>query len=416
MAHAEPRSTFLTVEALLGEDQADWPSNGNPIKVIGPEAELTAGETANENIKPRRQAIHDQIKGLKSDSTYSHEMYMTASGVNAADQGTAVATLESDILRSSFGGRTLGLRADIAAGTAAIPTVASDPGFANGDWVFGWDDSASSGRFVRIDDVGASPALTLLDPLLDVPTASDILYAAITIFSDELSQDSGSGNFTTLGWLLQGEGTTDVFELRGCKPTVSISGIAAGEVVKYGVEYMVSDWDDVMPVKQTIAGAPSGLGPITVGTGAKATILIADVGSPLAAVSCRGSADIELGVAWAKLMGPCGGSQGVKGYISELTPATVTLRIVFDDVAQVAKYTAGTKQHLLIQNGDQPTNATAIYFGNLEYSGRMQRVDEGGETITEITFLAHEDPGDTTGLTGDDLAQRRAPFVLLHTA
>jgi hypothetical protein len=70
---------------------------------------------------------------------------------------------------------------------------------------------------------------------------------------------------------------------------------------------------------------------------------------------------------------------------------------------------------MLIQNGDQPTGATGIYFGNLEYAGRPQRVDEGGETITEITFVAHEDPAGGTGTTSDD-AQLRAPFVLLHTA
>jgi hypothetical protein len=69
-----------------------------------------------------------------------------------------------------------------------------------------------------------------------------------------------------------------------------------------------------------------------------------------------------------------------------------------------------------LQFGDQPTSATGIYFGNMEYMMRPQRVDEGGETITEIVLRAHEDAADTTGLTGDHLAQRRAPFVLLHTA
>ena len=417
MAHVIPRDARFTVETTFAENQADW-GNGAPIKIIEPSFDLTREEADNENITPRRQAVLDPVPGLKSGSTFAHSMYMTASGVNAADQGTAVATNESEILLAALGGRTLGLRADLdGGGSAAAPTVATDPGFANGDWVFGWDDSASTGRFVRIDNVGASPTLTLLDPLLAAPTADDVLYACITSYSDELSHDHTSANYTTLGWLVQGEHVDDVFAMRGCKPTVSIEGIAAGERVKYNLEYLVAGWPDVQPTKAAL-GDPSGIAPLTVATGAKATILIADVGSPLAAVDCRGSVDIELGVSWGQLMGPCASAngEGVKGYISEITPATLTLRVAFDDVAFVAEYLAGTKKHCLIQIGDQPTNATAIYFGNLEYMARPQRADEGGETITELVFRAQEDPGDTTGLTGNDLAQRRAPFVLLATA
>jgi hypothetical protein len=416
MAHALPREAAVTVEATFGEDQTDWPTNGTPIKVIEPDFELTRNEAENENTTPRRHAVLDLVPGLKSDSTLSHAIYMTASGGNAADQAQAVATTESDILRSALGGRRLGYRADMSGGTAAAPTVTLDPGFVDGDWVFGWDADGSVHRFVKIDAASASPTLTLLDPLPFVPTASDILYAVTTIYSDELSHDHTSANYTTLGWLIQGEDTDDVFAMRGCKPAVSIEGITAGERIKYTFDYLVADWPDVMPAKQSLVGAPSGIAPLTVGTGSKATVLIADVGSPLAAVDCRGTIEVELGVTWEKIMGPCSDVEGVKGYISSIEPATLTLRVAFDDVALVAEYFAGTKKHCLLQFGDQPTNATGIYFGNLEYMMRPQRADEGGETITEIVFRAHEDPGDTTGLTGDDLAQRRAPFVLLHTA
>jgi hypothetical protein len=417
MAHALPRDAAVTVEATFGEDQTDWPTNGAPIKIIEPDFELTRNEAENENITPRRHAVLDLVPGLKSDSTLSHAIYMTASGVNAVDQAPAAATTESDILRSALGGRTLGFRADLdGGGSAAAPTVATDPGFVNGDWAFGWDDSASAGRFVRIETIAPALTLNLLDPLLDAPTASDVLYACITVYSDELAHDHTSANYTTLGWLIQGEDTDDVFAMRGCKPAVSIEGITAGERIKYTFDYLVADWPDVMPAKQSLVGAPSGIAPLTVGTGSKATVLIADVGSPLAAVDCRGTIEVELGVTWEKLMGPCSDVQGVKGYISSIEPATLTLRVAFDDVALVAEYLAGTKKHCLLQFGDQPTNATGIYFGNMEYMMRPQRVDEGGETITEIVLRALEDEADTTGLTGDDLAQRRAPFVLLHTA
>lgn len=421
MAHALPRDAAATVEITFAETQLDWPTNGAPIEIIGPEFELTRAEDENENIVPRRQAVHDLIPGLKSGSTLSHSIYMTASGVNAADQAPAVATTESDILRSALGGRTLGFRSDLdGAGTAAIPSMTADPGYVAGDWVFGYGTAGSSGRFVRIESIaGAGPyTATLLDPLPFAPTASDVLYAAISGYSDELSHDHTSANYTTLGWLIQGEDTDDVFALQGCKPAVTIEGIAAGERVTYNFEYLVAGWPDVMPAKQALAGTPSGIAPITVATGAKAQILLADFGSPLAGVDCRGTVGVELGVTWAQLMGPCAGenAEGIKGYISEITPATVTLRVAFDDPTFVAEYIAGTKKHLLIQNGDQPTNATGIYFGKLEYASRPQRVDEGGETITEIVLRALEDPADTTGLTGDDLAQRRAPFTLLHTA
>jgi hypothetical protein len=421
MAHALPRDAYFTVETTFGEDQTDWPTNGKPIKIIEPDFELTRSEEENENITPRRQAVLDLVRGLKNGSTLSHGLYMTAAGVNAADQAQAVATNESDILRSGIGGRRLGYRSDLdGAGTAAAPSMIADPGYVAGDWAFGWDDSASAGRFVRIESMaGVGPfTANLLDPLLDAPAVGDVLYACITIYPDELAHDHTSANYTTLGWLLQGEDTDDVFALRGCKPSVGIEGIAAGERVRYTLDYLVADWPDVMPAKQTIAGAPSGIAPLTVGTGSKATILIGDVGSPLAGLDCRGTVEIDLGITWEQLPGPCSDVQGIKGYISSITPATLTLRAAFDDPSFVAEYLAGTKKHCLIQLGDQPTNATAIYFGELEYMERPQRADEGGETITELMFRAHEDPGDTTGLAdpSDDLQQRRAPWVLLHSA
>ena len=415
MANALPREAAVAVESTFGVGPV-WTGAGLAIKVIEPEAELVREQLDNENITPRRLAVLDQILGLKSTSTVNLAIYGTASGVNAADQQPAVATVASHILHSGLGGRTLGFRAALAGtGTVTIPNVVTDPGYVNGMWVFAFDDSEGTGGWHRIEDASATPALTISPDLPLGPDAADIFYAAIMIYPHELAMDHTSAGYTTLSWLFQGEHVDDVFELLGCKPTIGIEGLAAGELLKFSCAHNVLDWPDVQPAKQVLAGTPSGIAPLTVGSGVQTTIKLADFGTPLVDVDCRGTTDIDPGVTWGPVSGACG-TEGVKGWVSEITAATITIRLAFADPSWDAKYEAGTKQHLLISIGDKPTNAVGIYFGNLEFAARPKRINEAGVTTTELMFRSHEDPADTTGLTGDDLALRRAPFVLLFAA
>lgn len=418
MAHALPREAKVFVESTFAETQSDWDANATEILVIEPD--VTGQDKAflpNENIQARRLNPHGFIQGLKSDSSLSLSLYMTAAGVNAADQGTAVATIQSDIYRAALGGRTLGHRADVAGGTASTPTFTTDPGFEVGDWLFVYDTSESRGEWARVETVGVTPDVTLLWDLSFTPDATDIAYAAIAIFPDEAAMnDHADANHTTLGWLIQGEDTEDVQIFQGCKPTMEIDGITSGEPVKVTVEHMVTDWVDA-PTQVTFTSAAAGIAPTVPATGTATSLRMADFGSTLlaAGVDCRGTITPNLGYGWEKVMGVCG-REGVKGHIGTgQGEGGPTIMVEYDSQYQ-AEAIAGTKKHILLEVGDQPLSAWAVYWPRAEYAEIPDRVDEGGSTASQLVFRALEDTASTSGLTGDDIDQRRAPVIILICA
>jgi hypothetical protein len=419
-SHADPREFAFTVETTFAEVQSDWTANGIPVYVIEPDAPLERAHLDNENIRPRRLFVHDYVHGLRSGSTMSWGHYLTAAGVSAAEATQAVATAESTIYHSALGGRTLGWSIGLAGtGTAAIPEVDADPGFVAGDWGFFYDTSGSTGEFRRIESIAAGPpvALTLLEALSFTPDdAADVLHAVIAVYPDEPAlNDYSDPNHTTLGVLVQGEDIDDVYVGQGCKPAMSIEAITAGEPVKASIEAMVTTYPDAMPAKQTLTGTPSGIAPVVASIGTATTIRLGDFGGALAGVDCRGSVEVELAYAWDPVQGPCG-TEGVKGYIGTgLGEAMVTITVAIDDDFDVDEF-AETKKHLMIQVGDQPTNAIAIYWPRLEFAEKPVRVDEGGTTSMTLKFRAQEDTASIAGLTGDDIAQRRAPVIILMAA
>ena len=417
---AEPREFFFVVESTLGAGPAtDWPTDGRPMLVIEPDVTgVTQARLDNENIRPTRLDMNDMIEGLKSDSTVSWSMYLTATGVSAAEAAQAVSTDQTTIYKSALGGERLCFAIGFAGtGTAATPDLDADPGFIPGDWGFAYDASGGRGLFVRTETTGASP--TLLDPLDFTPDdAADVWHATIINYPDEGALNNwNDANHTTLATLIQGDATEDVYELLGVKPTMNIDSITAGELVRVTIEAGVTDYPDQMPAKQTIAGTPTGIAPTTVATGTATTVRLADFGSALAAVDCRGSIDIELGISWERVQGPCG-TEGNKGWFATIEAATITMTLEYDDDFDDDFFTNPQPyQHIMIQVGDQPTNAWCIYFPKLEIMEKPTRVDEQGTTSIQVTWRAHTDPAAVgSGLTGDDLDRRRAPFVIVQAA
>ena len=422
MSHASPRDVAFFIETTFAVPPADWSASGVNIKVIEPDVTgLDIAMIENENIIPRRFAKLEMIEGLKSASTFSTAIYFTAAGATAAEASQAVATPESDVIRSALGGRRLGWSIG-AQGTGAVgaPDLDADPGFTPGDWVFWYDASAGTGTYHRIESVGAGPgfAATLLNDLPALPDdANDVAHAVIMHYPDERPMnDANHANNTTLSWFVQGEDAEDRQEMSGCKPVISVDGITAGTPVKLTLEHAVTTWPETMPAKVAIPGDPSGIAPVVPGTGQATTVLMGDLGGPLSPVDCRGTIDIELNYSWSGVEGNCG-TEGVKGYTADEVSAGLTLRLRFDD-DYLAEFFADQRKHVLIQIGNQPGDSIGIYFPDLEYAESPDRIDEGDQTSSELIFTAHEDPADTTGIAdpSDELALRRAPVVLLHTA
>lgn len=417
MAHVDPREFFFFVESTLAETQSDWTTNGRPVYVLEPNVEgIEIAHLPNDNITPRRLFVHDFVHGLKSGSTVSWGHYLTASGGNAAETSQAVTTDQSTIYKACLGGETLGWSIGLdGAGSSAAPGIDADPGFVAGMWGFFYDASAGVGEHRRIESATATVA-TLHEALTFTPDAADVLHATITVYPDEPSMnDHTDANHTTLGVLIQGEDVDDVYEMRGVKPALSVEALTAGEQVKVTVEGMVTDYPDAMPAKQVVAGTPSGISPLVASIGTTTSVRIGDFGGALTGVDCRGSIEIDLGYTWAQETGVCG-HEGVKGHIGEgLGEGGVTLIVAIDDDFDVDEF-ALTKKHLHIQIGDQPTDAISFYWPRLEFKEKPKRVDEGGTTSMTLAFRAQEDTASISGLSGDEIAARRAPVSIIMTA
>jgi hypothetical protein len=422
---ADPRSfTFALEGALGGGPPTDWATDGRNMLVIEPDVSgVTQTRLDNENIRPSRLDVLPMIPGLKSESTVSWSMYWHAAGVSAAEASQATSTDQSTIYKAALGGERLCWSTGFqGTGTAAAPELDADPGFVAGDWGFAYDASAGRGLFVRLEAVSAGPApfvATLLDPLDFSPDdVGDVWHATILNYPDQGALDNPDDpNHETLAVLVTGDHPEDVYELLGVKPAMSIEGLAAGELVRVAIEAGVTNYPDQMPAKPTIPGAPSGIAPLTVASGSSTTVRLADLGAPLAAVNCRGTIEIELGIGWDRTLGACG-AEGSKGWFATIEPATITITLAFDDDFDDDFFTDPQPyHHVLIQIGDQPTNATAIYFPKLEIMEKPVRVDEQGTTSIQVKWRAHIDPAAAgSPLTGDDLDRRRAPFVLIQAA
>lgn len=420
-AHAMPREAAVKVEASFAETVSDYDANGTEIYVINPDVSgVTQATVANENIRPRRLYEFDLIHALKSDATFSCEIYMHATGVNAAEAAAAADTIQAKILKSACGGHDLGACEGIASGTAAEPVVEAGKGasYVAGDWGAALDTSAGTVEFARIESIDAD-TLTLLWDLGFTPDAggADTFGAVITIYPNEDAlSNHDDANHTTLGWLVQGEDSEDVYELRGCKPTLGAITITAGEPVKLQLAHKVVTYAEA-PSAVTFSSAPSGSAPNVPGTGSTTTVKLGAFGGALSSVDCYGAITFTPGIEHEKAGG--GGPNGVEGHhgymASSVGPATLELIVPFDNAYHTA-WAAKTKYHCMIQVGNTSTTAWGIYCARLEFAERPQRVDEGGVTGHRLLFRCLEDTASVSGLTGDNIDKRRAPWVLLIAA
>jgi hypothetical protein len=413
-SHALPRQAKFAVEATFIEE-IDYSVAGTEIYVIEPDVSaLDQQNIESENNRPRRTFVHDMIRSLKSGSEVPLGLYMTAAGATAAEAAQAVATPQSDIFKACLGGRNLGWSIGFSGGTAAAPEIDADPGYVVGDPIFAYDDSTGTGEFYIIEAI-VGTVLTLDRDLHFVPDPADVAHAVISIYLDEDAlNDHDDVDHTTLGWLVQGEDTDDVYVIRGCKPSLEIEGITAGEPVKAAITNMVTDWAPA-PAAVAFPGPVSGIAPNVPGTGCDTIFRIAAIGSPLADVDARGTITPNLGVSWEAVTGP-NGCEGVHGYVATgVGEGGPQVSVEYERAYQDGWF-AETKYHMLTQVGATPSDAWGIYWPQLEYRVAPKRVAESEVTTHALDFRAQENPGSVAGLTGNDINQRRSPVLIMIVA
>ena len=413
---ALPRTAAVFAESTLAETQSDWDGNATEIYVIEPNVEsVSQAILESANIKPRQQAWHRKIYGLKSESTFTCSMYLHAKGTNAAEAAAATAAIQHTILKSAVGGLDLGYAEGLAGGTVSAPTLGSDPGVVAGDFGFFYDASAGTVELRRIESI-STVTLTLLEDLSFTPDGggADVMYAAIDIYPNEDAvENKADANHITLGWKVQGRDTEDVYELRGCKPTLGPIAITAGEPVMVELAHKMVDWVST-PSATTWTSTPSGEAPNVPGIGTTCTFRLGDFGGAMATTEVRGTITFTPSVEHNQIMGP-NGTEGVHGYSGVFSDATLEV-IVEYDADYDDEFDAKTLKHAMIQVGNTPTTAWGLYFPRLEYVAKPVRIDEGGVTSMRLMFRCLEDTASVSGLTGDDIDKRRAPWHLLFCA
>jgi hypothetical protein len=421
-AHAEPRDAAVRVETTLADTESDWDANATEILIIDPNVEgVDQDNIESKNIKQRLQSVHPMIRGLKSNSTFSHGMYMHAHGSSAAEAAAATATIQHTILKAALAGQDLGYAAGLSGGDVTNPTIDADPGFVAGDFGFYYDTDAGAGEFGLIDSISMT-TLTQRWDLGFTPDGggADVLHAVIDIYPNEDGLvDHDDANHITLGWKVQGMNSEDVYELKGCKPALGEVSITAGEEVVLKFDYGVVDWTSSQSAT-TFTSTYSGRAANIPGSGSTCSIKIGDFGSGLTEVDVRGTVTFRPNIGHDKVMGP-NGLEGVHGYVGTgLGTAQIEIVVEYDNAYDTDwdNHVAGTPtlKHLLIQIGDTPTTAWGIYFPRLEYFAKPKRADEGGVTSHRLVFRCMEDTASVSGLTGDDIAKRRAPFHILIAA
>lgn len=422
VSHALPREAAFYVEtAFVTGGPASWSANGTYTYVIEPDvSQVMQSQVANENNRLRPFATHQDILTLKN-SEYSHGKYAHGSPANAAEAAAAVTFDLSTLVKAALGGMDLGWGIGVASdGNEATDEIQidSDPGYAVGDYIFAYDTSASSGQFYRILAIDAGPPVTLtLDRDLHFDPdngGADRIYAVIDCYIHQAAvTQHDHADHKTLQWLVQGEGTEDVYVLKGCKPSLEIEAITAGEPTRFNFNVLVTTFDMESASKVTFSGNPSGEAGSVPGQADDTLVLMSDAGGAMASVTARGSITPGVGVAYDRVMGP-NGYEGVHGHVCTLDAPTLEV-IVPHDNAYNTEFRAQTEKQCLVQVGTG-VGAWGLHYPQLSYASEPIRSDEGGLTSSQLSYKARENQASPGGLTGDNLQKWRSPIHILFVA
>lgn len=423
VAHALPRKAALYIEtAFVTGGPADWSDNGTYFYLTNVDTSGVVQQTvANENNVTRPRFKHDMIHTLRN-SSFSFGTYVHSNPTKAAEAAAATTYHIAELLYAALGGRDLGYGigiADAGADTDEIE-VDSDPGYAQGDWIYCYDASSEVGEFYRIESIDAGPpvVLTLDRPLHFTPDAggADRAYAVIDCFINAYATTQhDNADHKTMQFLVQGDLSDDVQIMKGCKPALGIEAITAGTPMQFNFDVQVTTFEGADEATQDDFGAatPVGEAPLVPGIGTTTKVKMADFGSPLATVAARGSITVTPGVGYNPVNGP-NGTEGVHGYVDTLDDTTVEMMVDFDS-DYIAEFRAKTKKHVLIQVGDA-LDSVGIYIAKAEYMSEPLRNDEGGLTGSTLTMRALENSASAGALTGTNLEKWRSGLHILLVA
>jgi hypothetical protein len=411
-------------ETTFAAPPGSWSASGTNFLCVAPDWSSVSEQTVeNMNYRQRAYSTRQKVRGLRSGSQLKFGVYHTGRGGSVVAEGANITTFfVADFLRNAWGGRRLGRRSGVAAGTAAIPTVDAGQGasWEAGDFFAFVDTSDSSRVFFSVVESISTDTVTLQFTLPVTPDATglDSTAACITCFIDsDAIKDRADANYITHSFLFTGDLGDDQIQCNGVKLQLdAIEGTEPGGEPLFRFSGMVTTFDDSATGITPPSALPVGDAPLVAATGANTFVRIGTAGVPPTVMTTYDAANVKInpGVSRAATM-VLGGTEGVAGYHGGgYDDTTIEMDIDFDD-AWILGYEAGTRYKILIQIGTTAGTAIAYYACNAEIMEKPSRGDNDNVAVSKLKFRCLEN-ANTTAAVGDALEKFRSKLIVGFTA
>lgn len=420
---ANERTCFYFQETTFATAPADWSASGIAFLCVNPDTSgVKQNGVPNNNVRQRALATRPLVRSIKSEGTFSFDLYHHGRGGSLVAEGSNATTFFiADLLRNAMGGRSLGRRSGIAGGTTAIPNV--DAGQGTGWWPgavgFACDASDTSrGFFVVVDSV-STDALTLQFTMPFTPdAAADTLGAVVCNYYDtDGLANRADANYFTHAFFFSGDVADDNVQLLGCKLNMTgVEGTAPGEEPTFKLSGMAATFTGSGLSAPTPSAAPVGDAPLVAATGANTFVRIGTFTTLPCALTLYDAQNVKIttGVSSSQTK-ILGGTEGVAGYhLTGLDDVFIEFDVDHDD-QWLIDYEAGVIKRVLIQIGTTAGTAIGYYAPYCEIVESPVRGDNDNVAVTKVKLRCLENHG-TTVATGDNLEQYRSKIQFLHSA
>jgi hypothetical protein len=404
----------LFQETTFGEGPTNWDADAavREFLPIDPDwSELREGVVENRNARRRAFAPYPKLPALRN-GTFKFGIYAAGRATTVAAGVQSTTDAHSIMLRNAWGGLRLGYATGVVDDSTTAPevTAAAGANYPAGSAFFAVD-AAGSGQFALVGSV-AGDVLTLRTALDNAPAS---IGAAVALFPHTRAlTNRAHASHTTLSLYFRGEHTEDSAIGLGCKLNVTgLENTQAGGDASWAIEGMARDFQTETADRAALTGVPEGpTGPIVGRAGT--AVRIANVGT--AALVDVGAYTFAFTPGIANAPVPGMGEQGRLGYHSPGTEDTTLTVTVPYDAAWIEDFRAGQHKHVMVQVGDQPGDAYAIYLPNAEIAEDPKRGADADETSMTLVFRAREFAGATHTEGTDNYEMERARFQVWRAA
>lgn len=369
--------TWEPTQVMLDPMTIQQYMHGRPLQVIGPRAS---------KLSFKVPLFLTGRLGTASQSTLT--------------RASSAGLLLLDMLFGGTANTNTGGSAISAATSASVFTVTDAAGFQAGG-ALGWVNTAGQIE-VREIEGKSSNTITLKHALSATPSASDVIYNAITFYpSDKASR-------TSLQFLVQGEEADDYWCLLGCMPTsvsFELQHAPDAGIAMVNYEFMCADWDYLG--SGSLSGATfSNFNPLAYNAG---ETLIQVAGTVTRNIVRHHSISLESSMAYIPAKSP-NGTNGIFQYVhSHQSPvAKCTVGTFYEDQTWYTARTNRTEYHVGIQIGRTSSGAALFTLPDAQVTNVSSPQDADGLVGSDVTFEAMLDE-DTGGQSTELL---RAAFRL----